>query len=57
MDISEAHRRAVEAGRDHYTDPSTGLFVMTSLFLTRRGYCCKNDCRHCPYGEASDTTD
>ena len=57
MDISEAHRRAVEAGRDHYTDPSTGLFVMTSLFLTRRGYCCKNDCRHCPYGESSDATD
>ncbi|MCE2736263.1 MAG: DUF5522 domain-containing protein [Acidimicrobiaceae bacterium] len=46
-----AHDRAVAAGSDFYTDPHTGLMVMTSLYLTRRGYCCKNECRHCPYGD------
>jgi hypothetical protein len=30
-------------------DPDTGLFVMTTGFLTRRGFCCGNGCRHCPY--------
>ncbi len=27
-----------------------GLVVFTAAFLSKRGYCCKNSCRHCPYG-------
>jgi len=23
--------------------------VFTRQFLLKRGYCCKNGCRHCPY--------
>lgn len=46
-----AHDRAVADGRDFYTDPDTGLMVMTRLYLQRRGYCCGNVCRHCPYGD------
>lgn len=26
-----------------------GLMVLTEYFLKKRGYCCGNDCRHCPY--------
>jgi len=26
-----------------------GKFVLTERFLWRRGYCCGNGCRHCPY--------
>lgn len=26
-----------------------GYRVMTESFLIRRGYCCSNGCRHCPY--------
>ncbi len=26
-----------------------GYRVMTEEFLVRRGYCCSNGCRHCPY--------
>lgn len=26
-----------------------GLFVATRRFLVRRGYCCGNRCRNCPY--------
>lgn len=49
-----AHDRAVAAGLDHYIDPHSGLLVMTALYLSDRGYCCDNGCRHCPWGE--DTT-
>ena len=28
-----------------------GLLVMTRWFLLRRGHCCENGCRHCPYTE------
>ena len=26
-----------------------GLYVFTAQYLKERGYCCKNQCRHCPY--------
>lgn len=26
-----------------------GYRVMTESYLVRRGYCCSNGCRHCPY--------
>ncbi len=54
-DALAAHDRAVANGFDFYTDPDTGLMVMTSLYLKRRGYCCSNQCRHCPYREPGDT--
>ena len=34
-------------GEDYYFEG--GLMVLTELFLRRRGYCCNNGCRHCPY--------
>jgi len=27
-----------------------GKMVLTAHFLSGRGYCCENSCRHCPYG-------
>lgn len=35
---------------DYYLD--NGLMVLTARYLLRRGYCCKQGCRHCPYTEA-----
>ena len=43
------HAKAMADGEDGYLDPSTGLFVLTAAFLARRGHCCGNGCRHCPY--------
>ena len=43
----------LEEGRDYYFDPETGLCVMTEDYLRRRGTCCWNGCRHCPYGSAT----
>jgi hypothetical protein len=47
--IQAAHAQAISDGEDGYLDPATGLFVLTADFLARRGYCCGNGCRHCPY--------
>jgi hypothetical protein len=34
---------------DYYTSEE-GYIVFTEQYLLRRGYCCQNGCRHCPYG-------
>ena len=36
-------------GIDYYIDERSGLMVLTSLFLLKRGYCCGNKCSNCPY--------
>ena len=45
------HHQACQAGQAGYTDPRSGLFVMTSHYLRQQGSCCGSGCRHCPYGE------
>ena len=37
----------LSAGRDYYDE--NGALVFTASYLKRRGYCCDNGCRHCPY--------
>ncbi|HWB62524.1 MAG TPA: DUF5522 domain-containing protein [Chitinophagales bacterium] len=34
----------------YYYFDKNGLMVFTAKYLLERGYCCKNGCRHCPYG-------
>lgn len=46
MDEQDLAETFVE-GKDYYFE--NGLMVLTSRFLLNRGYCCHNDCRHCPY--------
>jgi hypothetical protein len=41
-------------GVDYYWE--SGLMVFTARFHQRRGYCCKNNCRHCPYKNAAALT-
>jgi hypothetical protein len=38
----------LQEGTDYYLSPE-GFRIMTEKYLTRRGYCCANGCRHCPY--------
>lgn len=35
---------------DYYMEH--GLMVLTARYHLRRGYCCEQGCRHCPYREA-----
>jgi len=41
--------KKLKEGEDYYVTPN-GLYVFTEKYLKQRGYCCKNGCRHCPYG-------
>ena len=40
---------ALEEGVDYYIDEGSGLMVLTPFFLLKRGYCCANKCKNCPY--------
>jgi hypothetical protein len=45
---SEPQAEKFVEGLDYYFED--GLFVLTEHYLLKRGYCCQNGCRHCPYG-------
>jgi hypothetical protein len=38
---------ALVENEDYYLDD--GLMVLTARYHLRRGYCCDQGCRHCPY--------
>lgn len=42
---------ALVEGEDYYFNEE-GRMVLTEAYLLKRGYCCENGCRHCPYGFA-----
>lgn len=48
-EILRRHTEALDAGVAGYTDPASGLFVLTAGYLAERGTCCDKGCRHCPY--------
>lgn len=33
---------------DYYIE--NGRYIFTEHYLRKRGSCCRNGCRHCPYG-------
>ena len=41
------HQKPLQEGEDFYFE--NGLMVLTASYLLRRGYCCGNGCRNCPY--------
>ena len=43
-----AKKELVES-EDYYINEK-GQWVFTELYHLKRGYCCKNGCKHCPYG-------
>lgn len=45
--IQKFHHINFEIVGDFYID--NGKYVFTEQYLKDRGYCCKNNCRHCPY--------
>jgi len=48
-DLPSTEDQLIE-GVDFYIEK--GLYVFTELYLKKRGYCCKNKCRHCPYNSS-----
>ena len=55
--MSHSNAEMVE-GIDYYLE--SGRWVFTAAYHLKRGYCCENRCRHCPYDNAAicppDTT-
>jgi hypothetical protein len=39
-----------ELESDDYYLSEEGYRVFTEKYHLKRGYCCKNGCKHCPYG-------
>ena len=51
---NETPKSPLKEGLDFYME--NGRFVLTAHYLDARGYCCKNGCRHCPYGFKKEAT-
>jgi len=43
----ELNKPSLVEDEDFYREGAAMIF--TARFLLRRGYCCHNGCRHCPY--------
>jgi ATP-binding cassette subfamily B (MDR/TAP) protein 1 len=48
--FDELNQQASANGFDTYKDPISGYQVLTSEALLKKGKCCGNSCRHCPFG-------
>ena len=42
-------KEIISQSQDFYYE--NGYKVMTEKYHLKRGYCCKSNCRHCPYGK------
>ncbi|MEM9918476.1 MAG: DUF5522 domain-containing protein [Bacteroidota bacterium] len=47
QDKAASKRAPLQKGVDFYIE--NGFYVFTAAYLLKRGYCCDNGCRHCPY--------
>lgn len=47
--IEDLHKKACLEGGMFYVDPESGYNVMTEVAHLKRGKCCGNTCRHCPF--------
>lgn len=45
----------MEEGIDYYLNED-GLMVFTAAYHLKRGYCCKNKCKHCPWNYGKDNS-
>ena len=42
------NNQRLKEGEDYYINDE-GLFVFTELYHKKRGFCCGNRCKHCPF--------
>ena len=41
--------RIQELEKDEYYYSKEGYIIFTQKYHLKRGYCCQNNCKHCPY--------
>ena len=51
--FDELNQQANANGFETYKDPISGYKVLTSEALLKKGKCCGNSCRHCPFGHVN----
>lgn len=44
------YNKRIELTEEDYYINEQGYKVFTEKFHLKRGYCCKNGCKHCAYG-------
>ena len=47
--------KKTELTQDDFYLNEQGYRVFTKKYHTKRGYCCKSGCKHCPYGYNKNT--
>ena len=47
--MGEVSGGQVMENEDYYFSPE-GYMIFTEQYHLKRGFCCENDCMHCPYG-------
>jgi len=48
------NHESTKSNEDFYINEH-GYKVFTEKYLLKRGYCCLNGCKHCPYGFDKNT--
>lgn len=48
-DMSGFSKKTKLQPEEYYLSPE-GYIIFTAAYHLKRGYCCKNGCKHCPYG-------
>jgi hypothetical protein len=38
------------SNEEHFYYSNDGYIIFTEKYHLKRGYCCKNNCKHCPFG-------
>lgn len=49
-DLGEGFSNRAKYEPEDFYLSEEGYIVFTEVYLRKRGYCCQNGCRHCPYG-------
>jgi hypothetical protein len=50
MDEMSGFSKKSNLGPEEFYMSADGYIIFTEKFHLNRGYCCKNSCKHCPYG-------
>ena len=53
--MKNQNRKKLIEGEDFYWSEE-GYRVFTAEYLLKRGICCNNGCKHCPYKKSKDQT-
>jgi len=50
MDEMSGFSKKSNLSPEEFYMSADGYIIFTEKFHLNRGYCCKNSCKHCPYG-------